>query len=75
MSSLGAGDSFVAGFVCALDAGATLEAAFRRGVAAGSAALPTPGTDLCSAADTDRLTPLVTITALCAGVTADLDQR
>ena len=31
------------------------EAAFRRGVAAGTAAVLTPGTELCNPADVDRL--------------------
>lgn len=54
-SAVGAGDSFVGAVVAALAAGATIEAAFRRGVAAGSAALITPATELCRAEDVDRL--------------------
>ncbi len=46
-SAVGAGDSFLGAMVWALASGRNLEDAFRYGVAAGSAALLTPGTQLC----------------------------
>ncbi|MEX0752701.1 MAG: 1-phosphofructokinase family hexose kinase [Xanthobacteraceae bacterium] len=55
MSAVGAGDSFLGAMVWALAAGKTVEDAFRYGVAAGSAALLTPGTDLCQRDDVERL--------------------
>ncbi|MEQ8335270.1 1-phosphofructokinase family hexose kinase [Nisaea sp.] len=55
VSAVGAGDSFLAVMVWRLASGDGLEAAFRHAVAAGSAALLTPGTDLCHRADTERL--------------------
>jgi len=46
-SAVGAGDSFVAGMVWWLTQGHTIHEAFRFGIAAGSAAVMTPGTELC----------------------------
>lgn len=46
-SAVGAGDSFVAGMVWWLSQGHTMHEAFRFGIAAGSAAVMTPGTELC----------------------------
>lgn len=54
-SAVGAGDSFVAGMVHALCSGKDAEAAFRIGVAAGTAAVLHPGTDLAHPADINRL--------------------
>jgi len=54
-SSVGAGDSFLGGFVLGLSRGKPLTEAFRFGVAAGTAALLTPGTELCRLEDTLRL--------------------
>lgn len=51
VSAVGAGDSFLGGMVAAIDAGQSLVEAFRMGVAAGSAAVMSPGTELCHAAD------------------------
>ncbi len=49
VSTVGAGDSFLAAMVCALASGLPPLEAFRHGVAAGSAALLSPGTQLCRA--------------------------
>jgi 6-phosphofructokinase 2 len=54
-STVGAGDSFVAGMVWRLAAGARLEEAFRYAVAAGTAALLAAGTSLAHKEDTERL--------------------
>jgi 6-phosphofructokinase 2 len=54
-STVGAGDSFLAAMLWRLAAGAPLEEAFRYGVAAGTAALLTPGTGLAQKEDTERL--------------------
>lgn len=55
VSAIGAGDSFVGAMVWSLSAGHSLELAFRYGMAGGSAALLTPGTELCRRDDVVRL--------------------
>jgi 6-phosphofructokinase 2 len=54
-SVVGAGDSFLGAMTWSLAAGHPLETAFRYGVAAGSAALLMPGTELCRRDDVERL--------------------
>ena len=61
VSTVGAGDSFLGGFVAALASGHSLERAFRVAVAAGSAAVLSPGTELCREEDVQRLLPRVAI--------------
>ncbi len=58
-SKVGAGDSMVAGIVVALQRGEPLERAVLFGVAAGSAAVMTEGTELCRQEDTERLFELL----------------
>lgn len=58
-STVGAGDSMVAGIVLALAEGRPLKDAVRVGVAAGAAAVLNPGTELCHRDDVERLTPQV----------------
>ena len=55
VSAVGAGDSFLGAMIWSLERGNTLEDAFRYGVAAGSAALLMPGTELCLREDVERL--------------------
>ncbi len=64
VSSVGAGDSFVGALVWALSSGRSHEDALRYGVAAGSATLLSPGTQLCSREDVERLAPDVRLTPL-----------
>lgn len=54
-SKVGAGDSTVAGFVLSLARGNSVLDAVRFGVAAGAAAVMTPGTELCRLEDTEQL--------------------
>jgi 6-phosphofructokinase 2 len=54
-SKVGAGDSMVGGMVLALSRGKSLPDAVRFGIAAGAAAVMTPGTELCRKEDTERL--------------------
>lgn len=54
-SAVGAGDSMVAGITLALASGKSLEEALRYGVAAGAAALITPGSELARRKDVERL--------------------
>jgi len=63
VSSVGAGDSFVGAMVWSLQQGHALPQAFSWAMAAGSAALLTPGTGLCLPADVQRLQPLVRVVA------------
>ncbi|WOK36999.1 1-phosphofructokinase family hexose kinase [Sphingomonas sp. C3-2] len=54
-SAVGAGDSFVGAMTLALAQGLPITDAFRRGVAAGTATVLTPGTGLCLPADVERI--------------------
>lgn len=54
-SAVGAGSCFTAGMTLGLARGWPLEDAFALAVAAGAAALSTPGTELCRKDDVDRL--------------------
>ena len=54
-STVGAGDSMVAGIVYTLSQGKNPETAFLYGVASGTAATLHPGTELCSKKATDKL--------------------
>jgi 6-phosphofructokinase 2 len=57
VSKVGAGDSFVAGFVLALARGEATETALALAVAAASAAVMTEATELCRPEDVARLLP------------------
>lgn len=59
VSAVGAGDSFLGGLIWALAQGQPPQDAFRVAVAAGSAAVMSPGTELCRSADVERLLPQV----------------
>lgn len=61
VSAVGAGDSFLGGMVSALAAGKPWPQAFRVAMAAGSAAVLSPGTELCHEVDVQRLLPDVRI--------------
>jgi 6-phosphofructokinase 2 len=54
-SKVGAGDSMVAGIVLSLARGKELHDAVAYGMAAGAAAVMTPGSELCRRDDTERL--------------------
>lgn len=54
-STVGAGDSMVAGMVLAISRGRSLSEALRYGVACGTAATMNPGTELCRAEDVENL--------------------
>ena len=60
-STVGAGDSMVAGIVVGLSRGMDLVDAVSLGVAAGTATCLSGGTSLCEPADIDQLLPLVTV--------------
>ena len=54
-SKVGAGDSMVAGIILSLSQGKSLIKSVQFGVAAGAAAVMTPGTELCRKEDTEKL--------------------
>lgn len=59
LSTVGAGDSMVAGMVLSLFQNKSLEEVLRFGVACGTAATINPGTELCKKEDVERLLPRV----------------
>lgn len=63
-SAVGAGDSFVAAMTLGLAHGWPSDQALRLGLAAGTAAILTPGTDLCHRADVARLAATLGLSAL-----------
>lgn len=75
-SSVGAGDSMVAGIVMALTRGWSLLDAARYGIICATAALMWPGTQLCKLADVDRLSigysPVARVRRCTAGLTSSL---
>jgi 6-phosphofructokinase 2 len=64
VSKVGAGDSMMAALVRSLSIGNELKDALKLGVAAGSAATISPGTELCRMKDIDCLFPKVEVKAL-----------
>jgi 6-phosphofructokinase 2 len=61
VSSVGAGDSFLAMLIHALASGQSMSEALRAGMAGGTAALLSPGTELCRMEDVERLLPQISI--------------
>jgi 1-phosphofructokinase family hexose kinase len=61
VSAVGSGDAFLAGIVLSLSGGGTMEEALRLGVAAGTACVLTPGTELCRRREVDILHPRVKV--------------
>lgn len=59
LSTVGAGDSMVAGMILRLSQGADLEDVLKYGVACGTAATINPGTELCRKEDVERLLPKI----------------
>ncbi len=64
VSAIGAGDSFVGGFVKALAEGLDHPEALRQGAAAAAAAVMSPGTQLCLPEDFAAILPRTELTAL-----------
>jgi 6-phosphofructokinase 2 len=62
-SKVGAGDSMVGGIVMALARGDSLRDAVRYGIAAGTAAVMTPGTQLCRKEDTENIAKRISVFA------------
>jgi 6-phosphofructokinase 2 len=68
VSTVGAGDSFLGGMVAALAGGKPIDQAFRMGVAAGSAAVMSPGTELCHESDVEWLLEEVKISEIAPAI-------
>jgi len=64
VSVVGAGDSFLGAMVWGLASGQPIETAFRYGMAAASATLLIPGTQLCRREDVERLVDCVKLQAI-----------
>ena len=64
LGTVGAGDSFLGLLVLSITRGLSLPDAFRQAVAAGSAALLSPGTELCKPSDVAELVPQVQVTSM-----------
>jgi 6-phosphofructokinase 2 len=64
VSVVGAGDSFLAAMIWSLSSGRPIEIAFRYAVAAASATLLMPGTELCRMDDVERLVNDVKVQAI-----------
>jgi 6-phosphofructokinase 2 len=64
VSAIGAGDSFVGGFVLGLHQNQPAPEALRMGAAAAAAAVLSEGTQLCQRDDWDRLLPLTKLTRI-----------
>jgi len=63
-STVGAGDSAVAGFILAHSQGKDLTECVRLACAAGTATAQTPGMELCHTIDVENILPLVQISNL-----------
>ena len=63
-STVGAGDSTVAGFILAHSMGKTLPECVKLACASGTATAQTPGTELCHIEDVESLLPLVELSVL-----------
>lgn len=61
VSAVGCGDALLAGVVLTLSRGGTMEEALRLGVAAGTACVLTPGTELCRRREVELLQPRVKV--------------
>jgi 6-phosphofructokinase 2 len=74
VSAVGAGDSFLGAMVWSLASGHSLEDAFRYGIAAGSAALLSPGTGLCCRKAVERLYPRVIVETISVSVRSEAQE-
>ncbi len=61
VSAVGSGDAFLAGVVLTLSRRGSMEEALRLGIAAGTAAVLNPGTELCHRREVDILVPRVKV--------------
>jgi|FLYL01.1.fsa_nt_gi 6-phosphofructokinase 2 len=70
VSAVGSGDALLAGAVLTLSRGGSLAEAMRVGIAAGTAAVLTPGTELCHRREVDILLPRVRVQEIASALPA-----
>ncbi len=70
VSAVGSGDAFLAGVVLALSRGGGIEDALALGVAAGTASVLNPGTELCHRREVDILLPRVKVQPIASFIAA-----
>ncbi len=70
VSAVGSGDAFLAGVVLTLSRGGEMEEALRLGIAAGTASVLNPGTELCHRREVDILVPRVKVQHIASPVAA-----
>lgn len=70
VSAVGSGDAFLAGVVLTLSRGGSMNDALRLGIAAGTAAVLTPGTELCHRREVDILAPRVKVQPIASTLSA-----
>ncbi len=70
VSAVGSGDAFTAGVVLTLSRGDPMEDALCLGIAAGTAAVLTPGTELCHRREVDILYPRVRVEPIADAVSS-----
>ncbi len=70
VSAVGSGDAFLAGVVLALSRGSGIEEALALGVAAGTASVLNPGTELCHRREVDILLPRVKVQPIASFIAA-----
>jgi 1-phosphofructokinase len=66
VSAVGSGDAFLAGVVLTLSRGGDIQDALRLGIAAGTASVLNPGTELCHRREVDILIPRVRVQPIVA---------
>jgi 6-phosphofructokinase 2 len=70
VSAVGSGDAFLAGVVLTLSRGGAMEDALRLGIAAGTASVLNPGTELCHRREVDILAPRVKVQPIASAIGA-----
>ncbi len=70
VSAVGSGDAFLAGVVLTLSRGGAMEDALRLGIAAGTASVLNPGTELCHRREVDILAPRVKVQPIASALGA-----
>lgn len=70
VSAVGSGDAFLAGVILTLSRGGSMNDALRLGIAAGTAAVLTPGTELCHRREVDILVPRVKVQPIASALGA-----
>jgi 1-phosphofructokinase len=70
VSAVGSGDAFLAGVVLTLSRGGGMQDALRLGIAAGTASVLNPGTELCRRREVDILVPRVRVQPIACSIAA-----